>query len=181
MVVIPTYNEVENLDRIVPRLRSTVPAADVLIVDDNSPDGTGELADKLAAGDSQIHVLHRAGKEGLGVAYLAGFAWALAEGYDVICEMDADGSHPMSALPIMLEALGEADLVIGSRWIPGGRVENWSKFRELISRSGNRYIKIVLGMPVRDATAGYRAFRRSTLEAIGLDDVASQGDRKSVV
>lgn len=177
IVIIPTYNERDNVESIVGRVRAAAPDADVLIADDNSPDGTGEIADRLAAGDPRVHVLHRAGKEGLGAAYIAGFGWALDHGYDVVVEMDADGSHRPEQLPDLLHALDaqRAGLVIGSRWVPGGRVRNWPLKRELLSRGANLYARLALGVPVRDATGGYRAFRASTLKHIGLDDVRSQG------
>lgn len=174
-VIIPTYNERDNLESISARVRSAVPGADLLIVDDNSPDGTGELAGKLAAEDSQIHVLHRPGKAGLGAAYIAGFGWALEHGYGAIVEMDADGSHQPEELPGLLSALERADLVIGSRWVPGGVVRNWPKSREALSRGANAYARFMLGLPVRDATGGYRVFRAETLRRIGLDKVESQG------
>ena len=174
-MVVPTYDEADNLAWIVDRLRRAQPALDVLVVDDNSPDGTGEIADALAAADPQVHVLHRAGKAGLGAAYLAGFAWALEAGYDVVGEMDADGSHQPEQIGRLLAALPEADLVIGSRWVPGGSVVNWPWQREALSRGGNLYVRVLLGIDVRDATAGFRLFRRSTLEAIHLDDVRSTG------
>ena len=147
----------------------------MLVVDDNSPDGTGAIADELAAADPAVHVLHRAAKGGLGAAYLAGFAWALDAGYDVVGEMDADGSHQPEQLHRLLEALLEADLVIGSRWIPGGSVVNWPRRRELLSRGGNLYVRLLLGIAVRDATAGFRVFRRSALEKIDLASVESTG------
>lgn len=175
VVIIPTYNERENLDPIVARVRSSVPEADVLVVDDNSPDGTGEVADKLATADQQIFVLHRPGKGGLGAAYLAGFGWALGRGYAAMIEMDADGSHQPEDLPRLLRALEGADLVIGSRWIPGGTVRNWPKSREFLSRGANTYARLMLRVPVRDTTAGYRAYRAETLRAISLDTVRSQG------
>jgi dolichol-phosphate mannosyltransferase len=175
LVVIPTYNEIENLEHIVERLQGSVPEAHVLVVDDASPDGTGELADKLAAEDSHIHVLHRDRKAGLGAAYIAGFRWALAEGYDVLVEMDADGSHQPEELPVLLDALAGADLVLGSRWVPGGTVRNWPKSRALLSRGGNTYARLMLGIRLKDATGGYRAYRASTLSAIDLDQVESQG------
>ncbi len=174
-MLIPTYNERENLPRIVERVRACVPDADVLVLDDNSPDGTGEVADELAAGDDRVSVLHRPGKEGLGAAYLAGFAWALERDYDAVVEMDADGSHRPEHLPRMLVAAAEADLVIGSRYVRGGRVVNWPKNRKAVSMAGNAYIKVVLGMPVNDATAGYRVYRTDTLRTIGLDRVESAG------
>ena len=175
VVIIPTFNEIENLPVIVGRVRASVPEADVLVADDNSPDGTGRKADELAAADDHVHVMHRLGKEGLGAAYLAGFAWALQEGYDVVVEMDADGSHQPEQLPRLLDALRSADLVLGSRWVPGGRTENWPKSRQFISRGGTAYTRLMLGMPVHDATGGYRAFRADTLRRLDLHEVASQG------
>jgi dolichol-phosphate mannosyltransferase len=175
IVVIPTYNEVDNLEWIVGRLRRAHPEVDVLVVDDESPDGTGQIADGLARGDTQVHVLHRAAKGGLGAAYLHGFGWALEEGYDVVGEMDADGSHQPEQLHRLLEALDDADLVIGSRWVPGGSVVNWPRRRELLSRGGNLYVRLLLGIKVRDATAGFRLFRRQTLEKIDLAKVRSTG------
>ncbi|GGM59706.1 dolichol-phosphate mannosyltransferase [Thermopolyspora flexuosa] len=176
LVIVPTYNERENLPMITGRLRAAVPDAHILIADDASPDGTGEAADALAAADDHIHVLHRPGKQGLGAAYIAGFRWGLAQGYDVLVEIDADGSHQPEELPRLLEVLARgADLVIGSRWVPGGKVVNWPWTRELLSRGANTYARIVLGIPVRDSTAGFRAYRAATLEKIGLDDVQSQG------
>ncbi|MFF3493943.1 polyprenol monophosphomannose synthase [Streptomyces sp. NPDC002795] len=175
LVIIPTYNEAENIKPVVGRVRESVPAAHVLIADDNSPDGTGKLADELAADDEQVHVLHRTGKEGLGAAYLAGFAWGMEHGYGVLVEMDADGSHQPEELPRLLTALKGADLVLGSRWVPGGRIVNWPKSRQFISRGGSTYSRLLLDVPIRDVTGGYRAFRRETLEGLGLDEVASQG------
>lgn len=175
LVIIPTYNERDNLTPIVERLRAAVGDADVLVVDDASPDGTGELADRLAAGDEHVHVLHRQGKEGLGTAYIAGFRWGLERHYDVLVEMDADGSHQPEELPTLLAALADADLVIGSRWVRGGKVVNWPVRREVLSRGANVYTRLMLGVPLNDATAGYRAYRAATLEKIGLDDVTSQG------
>lgn len=175
LVIIPTYNEAENIKPIVSRVRESVPEAHVLIADDNSPDGTGKLADELAADDDHVHVLHRKGKEGLGAAYLAGFRWGVDEGYGVLVEMDADGSHQPEELPRLLTALKGADLVLGSRWVPGGRVVNWPKSREFISRGGSTYSRLLLGVDIRDVTGGFRAFRRETLEGLGLDEVASQG------
>ena len=180
LVIIPTYNESENIDTIVGRLRRAVPAAEVLVADDNSPDGTGLMADALAARDANVHVLHRLGKEGLGAAYLAGFQWGLERGYDVLVEMDADGSHQPEQLPRLLAALGPknarlADLVLGSRWVRGGRVVNWPRSREVLSRGGNLWTRIALGVPLKDATGGFRVFDRATLLGIELDDVASAG------
>ena len=152
-VIVPTYNERPNLEQIAARLRTAVPEADLLVVDDNSPDGTGEAAEKLAAGDARIHVLHRPGKSGLGSAYIAGFRWALERGYGVLVEIDADGS----------------------RYVTGGIVLNWPKSREVLSRGGNTYARVMLGIKVRDATGGYRAYRASALRRIALDEVESQG------
>ncbi len=175
VVVIPTYNEAENLAWIVERVRRAQPELDVLVVDDESPDGTGRIADALSGADPQVQVLHRAAKGGLGAAYLHGFAWALDEGYDVIGEMDADGSHQPEEMHRLLSALHDVDLVIGSRWVPGGSVANWPRRRELLSRGGNLYVRLLLGIDVRDATAGYRLFRRQTLEKIDLAKVRSTG------
>lgn len=175
LVIIPTYNEAENIKPIVSRVRAAVPEADILVADDNSPDGTGKLADEIAATDDQVHVLHRKGKEGLGAAYLAGFRWGMDHDYGVLVEMDADGSHQPEELPRLLTALKGADLVLGSRWVPGGRVVNWPKSREMISRGGSTYSRLMLGLQTRDVTGGYRAFRTETLQGIGLDEVASQG------
>ncbi|MEU8508467.1 polyprenol monophosphomannose synthase [Streptomyces brevispora] len=175
LVIIPTYNEAENIKPIVSRVRAAVPEADILVADDNSPDGTGKLADELASADERVHVLHRKGKEGLGAAYLAGFRWGMEHDYGVLVEMDADGSHQPEELPRLLTALKGADLVLGSRWVPGGRVVNWPKSREMISRGGSTYSRLMLGLRTRDVTGGYRAFRTETLKGIGLDEVASQG------
>lgn len=175
LVVVPTYDERLNIERTIARLRAAVPRAHALVVDDASPDGTGEIADRLAAQDPQVHVLHRLGKQGLGAAYLAGFDWGLSRGYEVLVEMDADGSHQPEQLPRLLAALEGADLVLGSRWVPGGSVVNWPRSRELLSRGGNTYVRIALGLGLRDATGGFRAFRRATLEKLDLDGVASQG------
>jgi dolichol-phosphate mannosyltransferase len=175
VVIMPTYNERANVESTAGRVRRAVPDADLLVVDDNSPDGTGDLADKLAAEDPHIHVLHREGKAGLGAAYIAGFRWALERGYDVMVEMDADGSHLPEELPRLLGALADADLVLGSRYVPGGTVVNWPKSRELLSRGGNTYARLMLGISLKDSTGGYRAYRASTLRKIALDEVESQG------
>lgn len=175
LIIIPTYNEIENVERITGRVRTAVPEADILVADDNSPDGTGQVADDLAVDDAQIHVLHRLGKEGLAAAYMAGFAWGLERGYDVLIEMDADGSHQPEQLPAMLDALRSADLVLGSRWIPGGKVVNWPRSREILSKGGNLYTRVALDVPLHDATGGYRVFRASALRALELHNVASQG------
>jgi dolichol-phosphate mannosyltransferase len=175
LVVIPTYNERENLGTIVGRLHAAVPTAHVLVVDDGSPDGTGELADKLAADDERVHVMHRTEKAGLGAAYVAGFEWALERDYGVIVEMDADGSHAPEDLPRMLDALPNADLVIGSRYVSGGKTVNWPKRRWLLSKGANVYANLALGAKVNDITAGFRAYRREVLEKLKLRTVASAG------
>jgi len=175
LVIVPTYNERENVRRITERVRVAVPEVDLLIADDNSPDGSGRIADELASADDHVHVLHRLGKEGLAAAYMAGFAWGLERGYDILVEMDADGSHQPEQLPLLLAAARDADLVLGSRWVPGGEVVNWPRSREVLSRGGNLYTRLALDVPLKDATGGYRVFRASTLRALALDDVASQG------
>jgi dolichol-phosphate mannosyltransferase len=175
LVVVPTYDERDNLAELLLRLRTAVPDADVLVVDDNSPDGTGDLADKLAVEDPRLHVLHRPGKQGLGVAYLAGYGWGLARDYTAFVQMDADLSHLPEQVPRLLRGLEHADLVLGTRWMPGGQVVNWPAGRTWLSRGGNVYTRIVLGLPWRDATGGFRAFRRSALTGLSLHDVASAG------
>ncbi|QAY62668.1 polyprenol monophosphomannose synthase [Xylanimonas allomyrinae] len=178
LVIIPTYDERDSLPVTLAGVREHAPQVDVLVVDDASPDGTGEVADALAASDGQVHVLHRAGKGGLGAAYVAGFGWGLARGYDVLVEMDADGSHRPTDLPRVLARAAAPDepaLVIGSRWVPGGSVVNWPWHRSLLSRGGNTYVRLALGMPVRDATAGFRAYRAATLRRIDLSSVESHG------
>jgi dolichol-phosphate mannosyltransferase len=175
LVIVPTYNERDNIETIIDRVLQSVPDANVLVADDGSPDGTGKVADELAVSDPRVHVLHRAEKAGLGAAYIAGFRWGLERGYDVLVEMDADGSHAPEQLPRLLATLRDADLVLGSRWVAGGTVVNWPMSRELLSRSANLYTRMALGIPVRDATGGYRAYRRCVLESMDLADVASQG------
>lgn len=175
LIIIPTYNELENLPPLLKEIFSYAPASDILIVDDNSPDGTGALADTMSAEDSRIHVLHRTGKLGLGTAYIAGFHYAIAHDYDAAFEMDADFSHDPRYLPDFLEKIEQADLVIGSRYIPGGSTPNWSMTRRLISGCGNLFARAVLHMPIHDCTAGFRCYRRSVLERIGLDTIQSQG------
>jgi dolichol-phosphate mannosyltransferase len=175
LVIIPTYNEAENIRLITERVRTAVPSVDILVADDNSPDGTGTIADELAAADDHIFVLHRAGKEGLGAAYVAGFAWAKDKGYDAVVEMDADGSHAPEELPKLLEALRSHDVVLGTRYVPGGSVHNWPLHRLVLSRGGNLYIRMALGMPFKDATGGYRAYRMAVLDRIDVATVASQG------
>jgi len=176
LVIIPTYNELGSLPGVIERLRAAVPAADVLVADDNSPDGTGALADRLAAEDDHIHVLHRPGKQGLGAAYLAGFDWGLSRDYDVLVEMDADGSHRPEDLPLLLAALESgADVALGSRWVPGGAVVNWPTSRKILSRGGSLYTRLALGIPTRDATGGFRAYRGEVLRALDLHTVTSNG------
>ena len=175
VVVLPTYNERENLEGMIHRLRSSVPDAGVLIVDDGSPDGTGELARELAASDPRVHLLQRSAKEGLGAAYLAGFAWALDRGAEVVVECDADGSHQPEELPRLLAALPEHDVVVGSRWVRGGRVVNWPLSRRLLSRGGSRYARTLLRLQERDVTGGYRVYRADALRTIGLGRVDSLG------
>lgn len=175
VVVLPTYNEVESLPRVVARLRDAVPDADLLIVDDASPDGTGDLADSLSARVPGVHVLHRLAKEGLGPAYIAGFSEALDRGYGVVVQSDADGSHRPEDLPALLRALDDADVVIGSRWVQGGRTGGWSAFRYLLSRAGSRYAGVMLGLAQKDITGGFRVFTSSALRRIAFDEVTSHG------
>lgn len=175
VVVMPTYNERQNLEIIAARVREAVPDADLLVVDDNSPDGTGDLADKIAEADPRVQVMHRTEKAGLGRAYVAGFTWALERGYDLIVEMDADGSHRPEDLPSLLTALAGADAVIGSRYVPGGTVVNWPKSREFLSRGANIYNRLMLGVSVKDATGGFRAYRAATLRKIDLNNIESAG------
>ena len=175
LVVIPTYNERENLGPILDRLHKALPDVHVLVVDDGSPDGTGELADERAAANENLHVMHRTVKSGLGAAYIAGFRWGLAREYETIVEMDADGSHAPEDLPRLLDAVGDADLSIGSRYVPGGSVVNWPVRRQVLSRGANVYTQVALGMRIKDITAGFRAYRRHVLEKLALDEVASHG------
>ncbi|MBW3084348.1 Undecaprenyl-phosphate mannosyltransferase [Austwickia sp. TVS 96-490-7B] len=175
LILIPTYNERENLPLIAQRIREAAPQCDILVLEDNSPDGTGEVADQLAAADDKIQVMHRKGKEGLGKAYLAGFEWAMEHGYDAVVEIDADGSHRPEHLPALLAAAENADVVIGSRWVPGGSVVNWPAHRKALSVYGNLYISVLLGMPVRDATAGFRVYRTDALRMMGIENVESHG------
>jgi len=175
LVCLPTFNERENLEAICRAILAAAPAADVLVIDDSSPDGTGQLADQLSAGEPRIQVLHRAGKEGLGKAYLAGFAWALERGYRLVLEMDADFSHDPKHLPAMLEAARDADLVLGSRYVPGGGTVNWGVLRRLLSRGGSLYARTILGLRIRDLTGGFKCFRREVLEALDLGSVACTG------
>jgi dolichol-phosphate mannosyltransferase len=175
LVIIPTYNEAENIRLITERVRRAVPCVDILVTDDNSPDGTGAIADELAIADDHIHVLHRPGKEGLGAAYVAGFAWAKEKAYDVVVEMDADGSHAPEELTTLLDVLRDHDAVLGTRYVPGGSVHNWPLHRLALSRGGNIYIRMALGMPFKDATGGYRAYKMAVLDRIDVATVASQG------
>ncbi len=175
LIIIPTYNEAENFRPLLEAIFSFVATTDILIVDDNSPDGTGELADSIALEDSRVHVLHRPGKLGLGTAYIAGFKYAIAHDYDAAFEMDADFSHDPRYLPDFLTAIEHADLVIGSRYVHGGGTPNWSLVRRFISGGGNIFARFLLGIPVRDCTAGYRCYRRKVLESIDLDTIQSQG------
>jgi dolichol-phosphate mannosyltransferase len=175
LVIIPTFNERESLPRQVDGVRVEAPEVDILVVDDGSPDGTGEWADQRAVEDPHVSVLHRASKQGLGAAYLAGFAWGLDRDYDVLVEMDADGSHQAKQLPSLLELAGEYDLVIGSRWVPGGSVVNWPTRRKWLSTGANTYVGLALGIGVKDATAGFRAYTADALRAMDLASVESQG------
>jgi dolichol-phosphate mannosyltransferase len=176
LVIVPTYNERDNLPQIVAAVHQHLPIADILVVDDASPDGTGELADELARADTKVTVLHRAGKLGLGTAYIAGFRHALANGYEFVFEMDCDFSHDPKYLPALLEqAQNGADLVLGSRYVDGGGTVNWGPLRKLISRGGSFYARSILGVPVRDLTGGFKCFRRRVLESIDLDGVSAQG------
>jgi dolichol-phosphate mannosyltransferase len=175
VVCLPTYNEKENLEPILQAILAATPEVDVLVIDDNSPDGTGQLADAFAAKDARVKVLHRAGKQGLGKAYLAGFAWALERGYGLVLEMDADFSHDPRYLPVMLAKAKEADLVLGSRYVPGGGTVNWGLSRKLLSRGGSLYARTILGVAVRDLTGGFKCFRREVLEGIDLASVECSG------
>lgn len=175
LVLIPTYNELESLPIQIEGVRRHAPDVDILVIDDSSPDGTGDWADAAAGEDSQVHVLHRSEKNGLGAAYLAGFAWGLERGYGTLIEMDADGSHQAHQLPDILAKTGTHDLVIGSRWVPQGSVVNWPFTRKLLSTSANAYVRMALGIPVRDSTAGYRAYSAAILRQLDLSGVESQG------
>lgn len=175
LVIIPTYNERESLPRQVEGVLQHVPDAHILVVDDGSPDGTGEWAASLGESDKRVHVMQRTAKQGLGAAYRAGFAWGLERDYAILVEMDADGSHQAFQLPSLLAQAGEGLLVIGSRWVPGGSVVNWPLHRKWLSQGANLYTRIMLGIPVRDSTAGYRAYHAATLRQVELDEVESQG------
>ena len=175
LICIPTYNERENVERIVPAVLEQVPRAHVLVIDDSSPDGTGDLADRLAAADPRVHVLHRQAKEGLGRAYIAGFRWAVSNGYAKVFEFDADFSHNPAYLPGFMEALEEADVVIGSRRVPGGGTEGWGPFRNLISWGGSFYARTVLGVGIKDLTGGFNGFRSRVLETLDFDHFQNTG------
>jgi dolichol-phosphate mannosyltransferase len=175
LVIVPTYNEVDNLEQILDRVLAATDRVDVLVVDDNSPDGTGALADRLAAGSKRINVLHRAQKAGLGSAYRAGFRWGIDAGYELLVEMDGDGSHRPEQLPDLLAATESADVVVGSRWIDGGDAPEWALRRAILSRAGSFYARWALGLPFRDVTGGYRVFRSQALTALGYQRVKAQG------
>ena len=175
LVVVPTYDERENLRPLVAAIHGQLPDADVLVVDDGSPDGTGDLADELAAADPRVHVLHRPAKAGLGRAYMAAFGWALERDYARVVQMDADFSHDPRFLPDLVAATADADVAIGSRYVSGGGTRGWSRTRELVSRGGSLYARTVLGVGVRDLTGGFKCHRRSALETVGLDRVRSEG------
>jgi len=175
LIVVPTYNERENLARMAQRLLTLPVGVDLLVVDDHSPDGTGKLADELAARHPTIHVLHRAEKNGLGRAYIAGFKWALQRSYEFVFEMDGDFSHNPDDIPVLLEAARDADLVLGSRYINGSRIINWPLSRLMLSKGAAKYVQIITGMPFTDPTGGYKCFRRRALEAVQLDEVRSNG------
>ena len=175
IIAIPTYNERENIVNLVQAIQSAAPATDILIIDDNSPDGTGQIADEMAARDNTIHVMHRPGKMGLGTAYIAGFHYAIERGYDFVFEMDADFSHNPAYLPRFFELSGDADVVIGSRYVKGGGTPNWSPLRKFISGGGNMFARAMLGIPVHDCTAGYRCYRTAALRALNLDAIHAQG------
>jgi dolichol-phosphate mannosyltransferase len=175
LIIIPTYDERENVAAMAEAVLAQVPDANILFADDNSPDGTGKLLDEIVAKEPRVFVMHREKKEGLGRAYIAGFKWALERGYDLICEMDCDFSHDPKALPSLLEAAKSADLVLGSRYIGGIRVMNWPMSRLLLSTGAAQYVKLILGMPVNDPTGGFKCFHRKVLEAIDLDKITSNG------
>lgn len=175
LVVLPTFNEKENLPRILPAIRQALPSADIVVVDDISPDGTGNIAKSFAQSDEKIHVLHRNGPRGLGRAYLYGFSWALQRDYTHIFEMDADFSHQPHYLPILLDGAQEADVALGCRYMPGGGIEGWGLHRLLISKGGNAYARKVLSLPYRDLTGGFKCFQRRALEAIDFSKIRSNG------
>lgn len=175
LIIIPTYNEAENLERLLDAVFEVQPDVHVLVVDDGSPDGTGDIADRRAGEDERVHVTHRQGKLGLGTAYIAGFKWALERDYPRVFEMDCDFSHQPKYIPDFLRASQSADLVLGSRYVRGGGTENWGWTRQLTSRGGNLYARLILGLPYKDLTGGFKCFRREVLEAMDLDSIASVG------
>jgi dolichol-phosphate mannosyltransferase len=175
LAILPTYNEAGTITEVIERALASTPDVDLLVVDDNSPDGTGEIVDRIAAGESRVRVMHRPGKGGLGPAYQAGFAEGLSSGYEALIEMDSDLSHHPEDLPRFLEAAERADLVIGSRYVAGGATENWSPSRRALSKAGTAYAKLLLGLPLDDATSGFRLYRRAVLEDLGLSEIHSQG------
>lgn len=175
VICLPTYNELENLPLMVEAIFAVVAEVHILVIDDNSPDGTGKLADELASRDARVHVLHREKKQGLGRAYVAGFQWALARDYELIFEMDCDFSHPPRFLPEFLEKAGTCDMVLGSRYIPGGATEDWDWRRRAISKGGNTYARMILGLPYKDLTGGFKCFHRKVLAALPLDEIVSGG------
>lgn len=175
LICLPTYNELENLPLLVTEIHAVAPEVHILVIDDNSPDGTGRLADELASADPRIQVLHRAAKQGLGRAYLAGFAWALARDYELIFEMDCDFSHMPRYLPDFIRKAESCDVVLGSRYIPGGGTKDWDWKRRLISRGGNTYAQLILGLPYRDLTGGFKCFHRHVLQALPLDEIVGSG------
>src|ERR1022692_2499816 len=175
LIIVPTFNERDNLPRMTAKLSLLPVGVDVLVVDDNSPDGTGKIADELAATNPQVHVLHRAEKAGLGRAYIAGFKWALERGYEFIFEMDGDFSHNPDDIPVLLEAAKDADLVLGSRYVNGIRIINWPLSRLMLSKGAATYVRLITGMPFTDPTGGYKCFRRRALQVINLDGIESNG------
>ena len=175
LVVMPTYNERENIANMVKRVLAANPEVDLLIADDNSPDGTGARADEIAATDTKVHVLHRAGKEGLGAAYLAGFAWAQSQGFEVVVEMDADGSHHVEDLPKMIDSLNGSNLVVGSRWMTGGKIENWPWYRVWLSKFGSKYARWALNLNFTDLTSGFRIYEVEFLKNLNLNSVETHG------
>ena len=175
LIVIPTYNERENIADLLDKVFAQAPQTNILVIDDNSPDGTGQVVDEIAARDPRVHILHRAGKLGLGTAYVRGFRYAIDEGYDFVFEMDADFSHDPRYLPAFLAAAQDVDLVIGSRYIAGGGTPNWSPLRKFISGGGNVFARVALGLPIHDCTGGYRCYRVAALRTLNLDAISAQG------
>jgi glycosyltransferase involved in cell wall biosynthesis len=175
LVVVPTYNEAGSINELLDRTLHADARVDVLVVDDGSPDGTAQLVKSRMVGQERLHMLERSEKQGLGMAYRAGFEWGLARGYDVLVEMDADLSHPPEKIPELLDGLSQADVMIGSRYVPGGQTVNWSRARAGLSRAGNAYVRLALGLPVHDATAGFRAYRRAVLRTLAMETVQSNG------